>query len=127
MSRIEQHKAAYQAFAEGDFETAFKDFADDAVVHQVGSGLPASGDHKGKEAILGTWLAAVGEQSEDLKLDPARFIEDGDWLVVLGHETSKVNGTAVNSDFAHVWRWENGEIAEVWFYDDPTPAVRALG
>ena len=127
MSRIDEHKAAYEAFAGGDFEAALENVADNAVFHQIGTGLPHAGDHKGKEAIMKTWLPALGETSQDLKLDPAKFIEDGDWMTVFGHETSTVNGMSLSSDFAHVWRWEEGEIAEAWFFADSAAGVRALG
>lgn len=127
MSNTQKHEAAYQAFAEGDFDAAFKDISDDVVIHGMATGLPTGGDFKGKEAMLKEWLPAVGETFQGLKQDVARYIEDGDWVVAVGHQTSEVNGTSVSADFAHVWRWENGEIVEVWFYGDSAQAVAALG
>ncbi|MEA2125425.1 MAG: uncharacterized protein QOI80_2207 [Solirubrobacteraceae bacterium] len=126
MSHIDQHKAAYQAFIEGEYETAFKEFADDIIVHGVAKGLPFGDDYEGKQAVLEGWLPAVGETLDGLALDPAKFIEDGDWVVVFGHQSATAGGTKVNAPFAHVWRWEGDEIAEAWFFSDGAQVAGAL-
>jgi ketosteroid isomerase-like protein len=126
MSHIEQHKAAYEAFAAGDFDKALKHFSDDVVVHGMAKGLPFGDDYKGKDAVTRSWLPALGETLHGLAMDPAKFIEDGDWVVVVGHETFSVNERSLTSDFAHVWRWEAGEIVEAWFFGDSAPIAAAL-
>jgi ketosteroid isomerase-like protein len=126
MAHIQTHRKAYEAFAARDFEAALKDLADDAVLHGVAKGLPFGDDYKGRDAIMKEWLPAIGETLEDLVLDPAKFIEDGDWVIVLGHESYSVDGTAITHDFAHVWRWESGEIVEAWFYGDGAQVAAAL-
>jgi ketosteroid isomerase-like protein len=126
MSHIESHKESYQAFADGDVDAAFKYLADDAVFHGVATGLPFGDDYNGKDAILQSWMPAVAGTLEGLAMDPAKFIEDGDWVVVLGHQSATVNGTKINADFAHVWRWEAGAIAEAWFYGDAPQVAAAL-
>jgi ketosteroid isomerase-like protein len=126
MSHIDKHKAAYEAFAAGEFDKAFKDLADDAVFHGVAKGVPFGDDYKGVDAIKNSWLPAVGETLEGMAMDPAKFIEDGDWVVVYGHQTSTVNGHSISADFAHIWRWDAGEIAEAWFFGDSAQVAAAL-
>lgn len=127
MSHIQQHKDAYQAFLDGDFEKVMDLFADDAVLHGGSPGMKAGEEFKGKEAIATGWLPALGEMYEEIAIDPAKFVEDGDWVAVLGHVTGKVAGTSIAADFAHFWRWEEGSIAEAWIFGDTAQLAAAMG
>ena len=46
--------------------------------------------------------------------------------VVVGHQRSTVNEKALKADFAHVWRWESGRIAEAWLFGDSAAVAAAL-
>ncbi len=126
MSHVETSRAAYEAFARGDIEAAFADLRDDCVFRGTSPSLPAGGEYRGKEAILGTWLPELGSTYEGIEVVPEQFIDGGDHVVVLGRERATVNGTRIDGPFCHVWRYEGDQVAEARFFDDSAQALRAL-
>ena len=93
----------YQRFIEGDLERALDLWTDDFVWDGDDSGLPGSGHHEGKQAAIATLQEAVGVW-DTFELTPDEFIEQGDTVVVLGHNNvAKADRTAKVPFDASAW------------------------
>src|SRR5438874_2189973 len=78
-------RRGYEAFTSGDVATVSEIFADDIRWEGPNAqGVPMSGVHEGKEAVLNA-LGAIGEQFERFQVSPDEMIEEGDTIVVLSH------------------------------------------
>jgi ketosteroid isomerase-like protein len=77
-----------------------------------------SGDYRGREEVIGLLqpLNAVTEGA--FQLVPEAFLNAADHSAVLVRWSAERNGTrCVGNDIA-VYRFRDGKIAQVWFYDD---------
>jgi len=126
VSHVESSRAAYEAFARGDIEAAFADLRDDCVFHGNSAGMPAGGDYRGREEIVGKWLPELVSTFEGFEVRPTTFLEAGDHVVVLGEDHATVRGTPLQAMFCHVWRYEGDQIAEAHFFSDSAMALRAM-
>src|SRR3954447_13368741 len=100
-------KDGYAAFANGDVQGATEHFADDITWEGPNTDrIPGSGTHTGTEEIVQKVWSVIPETWEDFKVEPDEFIEQGDTVVVLGHNDAKAKSTGkqVSVPFVHVWR-----------------------
>ena len=122
-------KDGYSAFANGDVQAATQNFADD--MRWEGSNtdrIPGSGTHTGVDQIVQNVWAPIPETWDDFSVTPDEFIEDGDTVIVLGHNdaTAKSTGKSVKVPFVHVWRFENGKAKRVQTLTDTAVIAEAL-
>jgi ketosteroid isomerase-like protein len=107
-------RSAYDAFMQGDLDTALADLADDCVFHFGGDG-PLSGDHKGRDAIskalIGTFELTGGSQKLDIK---GVFADDQHAAVVLHEWASRPDGATLDVDEVHILRIRDGKITDLW-------------
>jgi ketosteroid isomerase-like protein len=125
VSHVESSRAAYEAFSRGDIEAAFADLRDDAVFHGNSQGLPAGGDYRGREEILGKWLPELAA-FEGMEVGPSRFLDAGDHVIVMGDQSATVAGQRLDGTFCHVWRYDGDKVAEAWFFEDSAQTLRAM-
>ena len=66
-------------------------------------------------------LGEIGDSWDDFRSTPDEFIEDGDTVVVLGHNEAraKQSGDQIKVPFVHVWRMSGGKVSRV--RSSPTP------
>jgi ketosteroid isomerase-like protein len=55
---------------------------------------------------------------EELRVEPDRFIDAGDDVIVQGHHRGKVRGTAFEVGFANVWTLAEGRAVRFREYMD---------
>jgi len=124
---VDQMREGYAAFSEGDIERATQDWADDFVWQGSNSTeLPGGGEHSGKEQALKALQAAVGAWDE-FKLSADEFFEDGDTVVVLGHQEVKKGDSSAKVPVVHVWRWQGDEMKRLQILTDTFQAAQMLG
>ncbi len=90
--------------------------------------LPDAGRFTGPDAII-EMFGRLPEYWDGLKVTPDEFLEDGDTVVVLGHNEGrgKSTGDEWKVPFVHAWRIRDGKAERVQLlYDTGVPA-RALG
>lgn len=118
----------YEAFNSGDVATVSEVFADDARWEGPNAeGVPMSGVHEGKDAVLNA-LGAIGEQFERFRVTPDEMIEEGDTIVVLSHvEATTKSGNDVKLPGVEVWRMSGGKAKRVQSLADTAEIKRALG
>lgn len=111
-SNVELLEDGYKAFNEGDIESV-SSLMNENIEWIEPEGLPFGGTHHGPEAVAENVFGPVMDQFESLELDVERFIDGGDTVVALGtaHGTIRETGTELNNPFAHVYDFEDGQIA----------------
>lgn len=126
MSNVDDAKAAYDAFANGDMETLRGFYADDAE-WWTSDETPLGGLVSGADEIIATF-GRVGEFWSEFSVEPDEFIDGGDTVVALG----TIRGTAAQgtgsfeSPFAHVLRYDSqGKLVRGDFHSDSAKEARA--
>jgi ketosteroid isomerase-like protein len=111
----------YAAFDRGDIEGATQDWADDFVWQGPNSTeLPGGGEHTGKQQALQVLQQAVGAWDE-FKLSADEFLEEGDTVVVLGHNEVSKGGQSAKVPVVHIWRWEGDQAKRLQLLSDTPP------
>jgi uncharacterized protein len=102
-------KRGYEGFNQGDVETVASIFADDISWEGPNTdGVPMSGKHEGKDAVLGA-LGQIGELFDEFHVSPDEIVEDGETLVVLSHVEGKSKaGNEIKMPGVEVWRMSGG-------------------
>ncbi|MGO9485948.1 MAG: nuclear transport factor 2 family protein [Rhodomicrobium sp.] len=129
-SNIEATKNAYELFKRGDIPTLIKDYIDDNCTW-VAPGpkdiLPWAGEFKGKQEIANFFMQ-VAQNLDFTEFAPRDMIEQGDTVVVIGMSSAraKKTGKTVNSDWVHVFRFDQGKAVFFQEYTDTAAAVLAM-
>src|SRR5438270_3022335 len=123
----EEMREGYEAFNQGDIERATENWADDIVWQGSNSTeLPGGGEHSGKEKALEVLQQAVGAWDE-FKLSADEFFEDGDTVVVLGHQEVRKGDKSAQVPVVHIWRWKGDQIKRFQILTDTLEAAQLLG
>ena len=126
--RSDDLKRRYEAFANGDLDTALEQWSDDFVWQGSNSTeLPGGGEHHGRDDALKTVQEAVGAWDQfDLVAD--EFFEDGDTVVVLGHTEVKKGDQSAQLPVVHIWRFRgDDEVCRLQILTDTLQGARMLG
>lgn len=112
---VQKARNAYEAFANLDLPTAFRDLAPDAVFHFHGTGS-AGGDHKGVDAITAALVGAFETTGGTQKLDVSNVFADELHVVLNIHETaSRPDGATLDMDEVHLLSFnDKGQITDFW-------------
>ena len=121
-------RRGYEAFGRGDINTLLESF--DEQINWVTPGPPelvTSGNRTGREAVA-QFFGAVNDLFEIQRFEPREFIAQGDRVIVLGSETSRVRatGTVLELDWVHVFSMRNGKVIEFQEFFDTAAVVAAL-
>jgi predicted enzyme related to lactoylglutathione lyase/ketosteroid isomerase-like protein len=120
----------YTAFSKGGVQTVM-DALDPGVVwiEAEGNPLAQAEPFKGPNAVLNNVFMRLATEWEAFKVLPQQLIAEGNRVVVEGRYTGtcKATGTAIDSQFVHVWRLENGKVTRFQQYTDTAQWQRAMG
>lgn len=121
-------KRGYEAFNSGDAQTLSEVFADDVRWEGPNTeGVPMSGTHEGKDAVLQA-LRAIGESFETFGVSPDEMVEQGDTIVVLSHiEARSTAGNELKLPGVEIWRMSVGKAQRVQSLIDTAEVKKALG
>jgi ketosteroid isomerase-like protein len=123
----ERLRQGYEAFSQGDVETATENWTDDFTWQGANAeDLPGGGEHQGKDKALEVLSDAVGAWDE-FQLSADEFYEDGDTVVVLGHARVKKGDQEAETPLVHVWRFEGDKACRLQILTDTLQAARMLG
>jgi hypothetical protein len=125
--RTDDLKSRYDAFAQGDLDTALEQWSDDFVWQGANStDLPGGGEHKGKQEAIQVLQQAVGAWDE-FNLVADEFFEDGDTVVVLGHTDVKKGESSAQIPVVHIWRYEGDDVKRLQILTDTHQVAGLLG
>ncbi len=125
MSNAEQARAAYDAFGAGDMERLAEGFAEEAE-WLTSDELPLGGLTRGRDAILANFVRIPDYWSE-FKVEPERFLDCGDAVVVTGTQRATGENGSFESPFVHVMEYRDGKLVRGEFHADSAKALKALG
>jgi ketosteroid isomerase-like protein len=116
---VQVAQRTYEAFARGDVPAVLENFHGD-VEWQAAEGLPWGGLHRGPEAVAQNVFGAVMDAIDDFTVNPERFLDTEDAVVVLGRYGGKgrESGKTLDAAFAHVWDLEDGKLKRFGHHTD---------
>jgi uncharacterized protein len=121
-------KRGYEAFGRGDIE-ALLALLDENVewVTPGPSDLPTAGRRRGHQQVA-EFFRVVNSVFEVQRFEPEVFVSEGDRVVVLGSETSRVKqtGKVLDMRWAHAFTVRNGKVAAFEEYLDMSVVVADL-
>ena len=110
----------FEAFGAGDDDGVLALLTEDVEFRvPTPPGVPYKPVYRGPDEV-GELLGAVAAMSETLEFEPLEFIAQGDTVVVLLHEVSRIKSTGkrLEQDFAQVWTVRDGRISACQMYED---------
>ena len=125
---VEVVRRGYEAFGRGDLNALLALF--DEQIEWVSPGppeLPTSGRRRGRQAVA-EFFKAVNDTFDIQRFEPKEFIAQGDRVVVLGEDTSRIKATgkALESAWAHAFVLRNGKVVSFHEYIDTSEVVAEL-
>jgi uncharacterized protein len=128
MSRenVEIARRAYEAFNSRDISSWLAMHSADAELHDLPN-LPDAAVHRG-HAELRTWAERVIETAEDLRFDPQRLSEAGEFVLVSVRASGTGRGSGVPGEmsFFHVLEFGGGKVRRLWSYASEAEAHEAV-
>jgi ketosteroid isomerase-like protein len=125
---LEIARAAYEKLSRsGRLDAAVEFLAPDVEFHMSGAFPDLDTVYRGHEGVrkLGDQL---NEPWEQFTLDPDRFIDLGDQVLVLSHFHGKGrDGIEVRLPFAHLWTLRDGLVVRMDAYSGHEQALEAVG
>ena len=116
-------KRGFEAFNKGDVDTLAPMFDDDAVQHMPGNNI-LSGDHTGKDAILGMYGKIAEESGGTFQAPLVDATADGPNRVIAKYRgTGQRNGKSYDKPHTLTFTIDNGKFKDL---DDAASDVAAF-
>jgi ketosteroid isomerase-like protein len=116
MSNVDIIRGAYDAFGRGDIEAVLA-VLDESIEWYAPDELPDGGTYRGPRGVA-QFFGSLPAHYEELRVEPDRFLDAGDQVIVEGHHRGTINGAAFEVGFAHVWTAQNGKATRFREYND---------
>jgi ketosteroid isomerase-like protein len=119
-------RQGYERFGTGDIAGVLALF-DDELVWTTPASIRYGGVYRGPSGA-GEFFSRLPQLYDELRVEPATFIDAGDVVVVEGmHHGRSTTGNAFDVPFVHVWHWRAGKATRFTEVMDSAPVARALG
>ena len=107
-------RTAYEAFNRADIPAVLEAFEPQIEWHEQGGGRAPQGTFRGAESVANDVFSTVPENFDEFAAQPERFIDAGQYLVVVGtfRATPKAGGR-MEARFAHVWEMRDGKAVSM--------------
>ncbi len=119
---------AYEEFGRGNIPAILNMLADDVEWTDAGyPDLPFAGNRRGKTQVEDFFIR-LNEYVQFTRFEPQSFICEGNTVVTTGYfeGQSKSTSKGFRSDWAMVWKVENGKITYHYSYIDTAAVAGAL-
>jgi ketosteroid isomerase-like protein len=119
-TNVEVVQETYEAVGRGDIPALLDLLTDDVEwTFQGPSVIPFAGTRRGREGVA-EFFSLVGGNLEFEQFEPREFVAQGDTVVVLGFERSriKLTGRTFEQEWAHVYKLRDGKVAEFLALED---------
>ena len=124
-SNVEAAKEAYAQFGQGDLAALKEGFAEDAE-WVTSDELPLGGVTSGRDQIIQNF-GQIPQYWSEFSVEPDRFLDAGDAVVVTGVQRATGKGGNFESRFIHILEFRDGKTIRGEFHSDTAKALRALG
>jgi ketosteroid isomerase-like protein len=122
---VQTLRDGYAAFGRQDIPAVLAIFHED-IEWTTPDSTPIGGRFVGHEAVVG-FFSRLPELYQELSVEPERFVDGGDTIVVLGTSRSTGPGGTGDIPFAHVWQMRDGKAASFQEYEDTARANQIAG
>jgi ketosteroid isomerase-like protein len=125
---IEIVRGIYEAFDQGDVQAALSRIDPECVWDLTNHSWPGDDQYFGHEGIVEVLMEFIGA-FDDYTVEPERFIDAGDKVVVISHETARHKGSDVGIDRrqASVYTMRGGKAVRIDHYLDIDKGLQAAG
>jgi len=126
---LEVVRRSYEAWSRGDFEAFFRSFDADIEWHLPEGGINADiyRGHREVRQFMESYLEAF----DCFRMEPERFFEMGDRIVVFVHSRARGKGSGVEVEVrpAHLWTMRDGKAVrfELFPEREREKALEAVG
>jgi ketosteroid isomerase-like protein len=128
-ANVEIVRRMYELWSDGDWEGMAAVVDPEVEQHGTIGGLEEGHVSRGADEIRERFEAENIEVWEEHRIEPVRFIEAGERVVVIQHEyqRGKGSGVEIEIDTASVFDFHGGRIVRIQPYMDPAAALEAVG
>jgi ketosteroid isomerase-like protein len=118
-------KDGYAAYGRGDIPGVLALLSEDIEWHIPGAGLPLAGTYRGHNGVA-NFFEKLALETDVLDFQPREFVAEGDRVLVIGWERTKVKATnrTLEADWVMAFTVRNGKVAKFREYTD-TKAIAA--
>ncbi len=117
---MEAVQETYEAVGRGDISALLDLLTNDVEwTFQGPSVIPFAGTRRGREGVA-EFFSLISANLEFEQFEPREFVAQGDAVVVLGFERSriKLTGRTFEQEWAHVYKLRDGKVAEFLALED---------
>ena len=128
MGNGEKIKDLYDAFGRGDVAAVLGAMSPD-ISWTEAEGFMYGGKYHGPESVLHNVFMKLATEWEGFSVHLSDIVDGGDKVVGLGNYSGKYlkTGKSVTVQFAHVWTFKDGKIAEFVQHTDTLVIAKTLG
>jgi hypothetical protein len=119
-TNVEVVQETYEAVGRGDIPALLDLLTNDVEwTFQGPSVIPFAGTRRRREGVA-EFFSLVGENLEFERFEPREFVAQGETVVVLGFERSRIKptGRTFEQEWAHVYKLRDGKVAEFLALED---------
>jgi ketosteroid isomerase-like protein len=118
----ELFRRGYAAFQNGDLDTVRALFDDNIVWHVPGHNH-TSGEYKGVDNVLASFLQNMQETNGTFKVEVHDMLGNDTHAVALATVSGEKDGKTLSDNYTHVVHIADGKVAESWIFDEHQDAV----
>lgn len=124
---VEIVRSLYEYLEQRDMDSYFDHVAEDVVWIEP-EGSEFGGTYRGKETVRELLTSAFTKWWEDFHVEPERFIDAGDTVVVIATERGvyQETGKEMAARSAHIYDFEDGKIARMESFVDSAVMQEAI-
>jgi ketosteroid isomerase-like protein len=115
----------YAAFQAGDLDTVRDLFAPDIVWHVPGKSH-LSGDYKGVDDTMASFLANMQETDGTFRLEVHDILGSDDHAVALATVKAEKDGKSLDDRYTHIVHIKDGKLTESWIMGEHQDEVDAF-
>ena len=110
-------RGLYDARSRRDWDAVRRLLADEVGWHEPGD-VDHSGEYRGREDVIALLQRLVTVTDGTFDLAPEAFLNAADHSAVLVRWWAERDGRRCEGNDIPVYRFRDGKISQVWFYDD---------
>jgi ketosteroid isomerase-like protein len=116
-ANIEHLRRGYEAFQSGNLDLIRNELFDPDVVWHVPGRNRLSGDFRGADAVIASFVRQFEETGGTFKVEVHDILGSDDHAVVLATASAERNGKSIKEPYAHVCHLRDGKLTEAWILD----------